>query len=152
MGIENTVYDPTPRAASKIKRSPMRLLPPAPVIPSQKTRPTPTNERATPRTPLQVGLSNPSANPSRSPHTGAVAKIRPVLAAVVMLTPKVKAVWPIATPRHPKPTIGRKSFGTSLPLGSRMRKTQSIRRPPTVKRMATIKRGGTNSAANLVAA
>jgi hypothetical protein len=42
---------------------------------------------------------------------GAVAKMRPVLAALVMLTPNVKAVWPITTPRRPKPATGRRSFG-----------------------------------------
>jgi hypothetical protein len=42
--------------------------------------------------PLQVGLSSPSRKPKSSPHTGAVAKMKPVLAALVMLTPKVKVV------------------------------------------------------------
>ena len=41
---------------------------------------------------------------------GAVAKINPVLAALVILTPNVKAVWPTATPRHPRPATGRSSF------------------------------------------
>src|SRR3712207_1266393 len=78
--------------------------------------------------------------------------MRPVLAAVVMLTPKVNAVWLTATPRQPKTAIRRRSLGVGLPPGSRMRSRHSIRRPPAVKRMPTIKSGGTNSAAYLVAA
>jgi len=46
----------------------------------------------TPNTPPRVGRSNPSAKPSSKPHTGAVAKTRPVLEVLVMLTPKVKDV------------------------------------------------------------
>ncbi len=65
--------------------------------------PTPRIESPTPTMPLRVGLSNPSIRLRNSPQMGAVAKMRPVLAALVMLTPKVKAVWPIATPRHPRP-------------------------------------------------
>src|SRR5215211_5175371 len=36
--------------------------------------------------------SSTGIEPKSSPHTGAVAKMRPVLAALVKLTPKVKAV------------------------------------------------------------
>ena len=36
------------------------------------------------------------------PHTGAVEKINPVLAALVRLGPKVKPVWVVTTPRHPR--------------------------------------------------
>ncbi len=78
--------------------------------------------------------------------------MRPVFAALVMLTPKVKAVWPIATPRQPNAAIGRRSFGVSLPPGSKMRNRHNIRRPLTVKRIPTIRSGGTNPAAYLVAA
>jgi hypothetical protein len=46
------------------------------------------------------------ASPSSSPHTGEVAKMRPVLAALVVLTPKVKAVWVMATSRQPTPPSG----------------------------------------------
>jgi hypothetical protein len=114
--------------------------------------PTPSIENPTPSMPLGVGLSSPSIEPKSSPHTGAVAKIRPVLAALVRLTPKVKAVWPIATPRHPSPATGRRSFGASLLAGSRICKSPSIKNPPTVKRIPTISRGGMNSAAYFVAA
>jgi hypothetical protein len=83
----------------------MRLLPPAAVIPSQKTAPTPTIERHTPMMPLHVGFSKPNMAPKTSPHTGAVAKMRPVFEAEVMLTPNVKQVWAVMTPRHPKPAM-----------------------------------------------
>jgi len=49
-------------------------------------------ERPTPAAPLQVGLSSPSTKPKSRPHTGAVAKMKPVLAALVRLTPKVNVV------------------------------------------------------------
>ncbi len=78
--------------------------------------------------------------------------MRPVLAALVVLTPKVKAVWEMATPRQPNPAIGRRSFASSLLAGSRIRSTPNIRRPPTVKRMATSSSGGMDWAAYLVAA
>jgi hypothetical protein len=99
-----------------------------------------------------VGLSSPNIRLTNSPQIGAVAKMRPVLAALVMLTPKVKAVWPIATPRHPRPATRRRSFGLSLSAGSRMRRRQIIKIPPVVKRKATMSRGGMNSAAYFVAA
>ncbi len=71
---------------------------------------------------------------------------------MVMLMAKVKDVWANATPRHPKPAIGRTSLRLSLLCGSMMRKTQYISRPPTTKRMATIESGGMDWAANLIAA
>jgi hypothetical protein len=47
----------------------------------------PATQSVSPRMPLRVGRSRPSTAPRIMPHTGAVAKIRPVLAALVMLTP-----------------------------------------------------------------
>jgi hypothetical protein len=76
----------------------------------------------------------------------------PMLAAVVRLTPKVKVVWPIATPRQPRPAIESRSFGAKLLSGSRMRSTAYMRRPPTKNRTATTEMGGMARAANLVAA
>jgi len=81
-----------------------------------------------------------------------VAKIRPVLAAVVRLIPNVKAVWPTATPRQPNPAIGSKSLHRSLLSGSRIRSTPYMRRPPTTNRKATMVSAGREMAANLVAA
>jgi hypothetical protein len=78
--------------------------------------------------------------------------MRPVLAALVMLMPKVKPVWLIATPTQPNPAMGRRSLGVSLVPGSRSRSRHNISSPPTVKRIATSRSGGMNSAAYLVAA
>src|SRR3712207_5684370 len=78
---------PTVIAATRIKTSPTGLAPSAPASPSRKTTPTPTMERPTPSTPQRVGRSSPSTEPSSRPHTGAVAKTRPVFAVLVRLTP-----------------------------------------------------------------
>ncbi len=54
--------------------------------------------------PLKEGRSSPSAKPKSIPHTGEVVNTSPVLAALVRLTPKVKAVWAAPTPKHPTPS------------------------------------------------
>src|SRR5215213_6456897 len=89
-------------AATRIRRSPRRLAPSAPTNPSRETTPTPSMESPTPKTPQRVGRSRPSTKPRSRPHTGAVAKTRPVLAVLVRLTPKVKVVWDTeaAQPQH----------------------------------------------------
>ncbi len=72
---------------------------------------------------------------------GAVAKMRPVLAALVILTPKVKAVWPIATPgTGARPHAGRGEgngprrralrFGRHRPVAPRRRRRGTGRRAP----------------------
>src|SRR5215212_7325246 len=109
-------------------------------------------ERATPTTPLPVGRSCPSTEPKSMPHTGAVEKIKPVLAALVVLRPKVNPVWAVPTPRHPKAAMGKRSLPPSLLSGSRSRRTPYMSRPPAQKRNATSRSGGMERAANLVAA
>jgi hypothetical protein len=54
---------------------------------------------------LKVGFSRPISAPSANPHTEAVANMSPVLAALVMLMPKVKHVWAVMNPRHPNPAM-----------------------------------------------
>src|SRR5918998_1766667 len=73
-------------AARRTSRSPVRLSSPAP-SPSKTTMDTPTTESASPRTPLLVGRPSPSTAPRSRPHTGAVAKMRPVLAGLGRRTP-----------------------------------------------------------------
>ena len=102
--------------------------------------------------PLAVGLSRPSREPRRRPHTGAVAKIRPVLAALVRLRPNVKPVWAVATPKQPSAAIGRRSPLFSPLFGSRARRTPYMTAPPTVNRSATNIVGGMASTAYFVAA
>ncbi len=109
-------------------------------------------ESPTPSTPLRVGCSRPKTAPSSSPHTGAVAKMRPVLAALERLTPKVKPVWAVATPKQPRAAIEGRSFRASLLFGSSSRRTRKSKRPPTVNRSATSIRGERAVAAYLVTA
>ena len=78
--------------------------------------------------------------------------MRPVLAAVVMLTPKVKDVWATTTPKQPNPAIRSRSLRPGLLAGSRIRRMAYIKRPPTTNLSATIESGGMERAANLVAA
>jgi hypothetical protein len=42
--------------------------------------------------------------------------MRPVLAALVRLTPKVNPVWAVATPKQPRAAMGIRSFRLSLEL------------------------------------
>ena len=133
----------------RTRRSPTKLAFPV-LSPSNTTRATPTMEIPTPRTPFQVGRSRPRLAPRSNPHTGAVAKIRPVLPALERLTPNVKPVWAVATPKQPKAAIGSKSLRESLLFGSRMRITSNNNRPPTVNRRATSIRGEIVAAAYFV--
>jgi hypothetical protein len=81
-----------------------------------------------------------------------VAKTRPVLAVLVMLTPKVKAVWDTATPRQPSAAMGSTSLLPSLLSGSSSRSTRKSSNPPTVNRNATIISWGRCPAAYFVTA
>src|SRR5215210_2284914 len=127
------------------------LSPPDP-RPSKATTATPTTDSARPTIPLTVGRSSPRTAPRRSPHTGAVAKIKPVLAALVRLTPKVNPLWAIATPKHPRAAMRIRSFRPGLLSGSSRRRIRRSRSPPPVNLNATITSCGTDSAAYLVAA
>ena len=108
-GIERTVYAPTQKAAMRTSKSPTRVAF-SDVSPSRTTRATPMMESPTPSTPFHVGRSRPRVAPSNNPHTGAVAKIRPVLAALERLTPNVKPVWAVPTPKQPSAAIGSTSL------------------------------------------
>ncbi len=79
-------------------------------------------------------------------------KIKPVLAALVKLRPKVKPLWVMTTPRHPRAAIGNRSSRRSLLRGPRTRMTPYISIPPMQNRKATSSSGGMDRAANLVAA
>jgi hypothetical protein len=59
---------------------------------AQELDPNSNMESSTPIMPLSRGRSSLSTQPRSMPHTEAVAKTRPVLAALVKLIPKVKAV------------------------------------------------------------
>src|ERR671913_514272 len=150
-GIERTAYAPTQKAAIRTSKSPTRLACPD-IRPSSTTRATPTMESPTPSTPFHVGRSRPRVAPSNSPHTGAVAKIRPVLPALERLTPNVKPVWAVATPKQPSAAIGSTSLLRSLLFGSKRRRTSSNNSPPTVNRRATSNSGEILAAAYFVAA
>src|SRR5215216_2519744 len=106
----------------------------------------------TPTMLFQPGRSNPSTKPRTIPQTGAVVKTRPVLAALVRLMPKVKAVWAAPMPKQPRPIMGRRSLRRSLLSGLRVRSTRRSKSPPPINRNATIKSWGRKSAAYFVAA
>ncbi len=76
--------------------------------------------------------------------------MRPALAALVRLRPKVKPAWAPARPKQPRSAMGRRFLRFSRLPGSGSLRTR--RSPPAVKRSATIGSGGRKSAAYLVAA
>jgi hypothetical protein len=63
-----------------------------------------------------------------------VATTKAVLEALVMHTPKVKAMLLRATPTTPRPAMAQKSSLLSLPLGSKKRRVTQSTSPATTNR------------------